>query len=148
MVTFTEKSLTRKTSVFCSVGETTEISPTAVFKTYRSSHRRCSVKKGVLKNFTEFVGKHLCPSLFLNKVAGSASNFIKKETLAQVFSCEFCKIFENIVLKEYLRWLLLTLRLLCVKRNVLKIFFLFCYRISDKILRILVKIQRILVLQM
>ena len=30
-------------------------------------------------------------SLF-NKVAGQACNFIKKETLAQVFSSEFCEI--------------------------------------------------------
>ena len=27
-----------------------------------------------------------------------ACNFIKKESLAQVFSCEFCKIFKNIFL--------------------------------------------------
>ena len=54
----------------------------------RSSHRRCSV--GVLKNFVKFTGRHLCQSLFFNKVA------IKKETLAQVFSCEFCDI------KDYL----------------------------------------------
>ena len=27
-------------------------------------------KKGVLKNFAKFTGKHLCHSLFLNKVAG------------------------------------------------------------------------------
>ena len=27
-------------------------------------------KKGVLGNFTKFTGKHLCQSLFLNKVAG------------------------------------------------------------------------------
>ena len=26
---------------------------------YRSSHRRCSVKKGVLKKFAKFTGKHL-----------------------------------------------------------------------------------------
>ena len=26
---------------------------------FRSSHRRCSVKKGVLKNFEIFTGKHL-----------------------------------------------------------------------------------------
>ena len=26
----------------------------------RSSHRRCSVKKGVLRNFAKFIGKHLC----------------------------------------------------------------------------------------
>ena len=36
---------------------------------YRSGHRRCSVKKGVLRNFTKFTGKHLCQSLFFNTVA-------------------------------------------------------------------------------
>ena len=53
-------------------------------------------KKGALKDFAEFTGKHLCQSLFLNKVAGSRpATFIKKESLAQVFSCEFCKIFKK-----------------------------------------------------
>ena len=46
--------------------------------------RRCSVKKA----FVKLTGKHLCQSLFFN-------NFIKKVTLAQVFSCEFCEIFKN-----------------------------------------------------
>ena len=32
---------------------------------------------------------------FLIKLQASASNFIKKETLAQVFYCEFCEIFRN-----------------------------------------------------
>ena len=41
---------------------------------YRSSHRRCSVKKGVFKNFAKFTGKHLCQSLFFNKVAGLRRN--------------------------------------------------------------------------
>ena len=36
----------------------------------RSSHQRCSVRKGVLKNFVKFIGKHLCFSLFFNKVTG------------------------------------------------------------------------------
>ena len=36
----------------------------------RSSHQRCSVRKGVLRNFTKFTGKQLCQSLFLNKVVG------------------------------------------------------------------------------
>ena len=36
----------------------------------KSSHQRYSMKKGVLKNFTKFTGKHLCQGLFLNKVAG------------------------------------------------------------------------------
>ena len=35
----------------------------------RSSHRRCSVRKGFLRNFAKFTGKHLCQSLFFNKVA-------------------------------------------------------------------------------
>ena len=33
----------------------------------RGSHQRCSVKKGVLRNFTNFAGKHQCQSLFLLK---------------------------------------------------------------------------------
>ena len=44
-------------------------------RTLRSSHQRCSVRKGVL---------------------------IKKETLAQVFSCEFCKTSKNICFTEHL----------------------------------------------
>ena len=35
----------------------------------RSSHRRCSLKKGALKNFTKFTGKHMSQSLFFNNVA-------------------------------------------------------------------------------
>ena len=34
-----------------------------------TSHQRCSVRKGVLRNFAKFTGKHLCQSLFFNKVA-------------------------------------------------------------------------------
>ena len=52
-------------------------------------------KKGVLRNFSKFTGKHLCQSLFLIKLP-KACIFIKKETLAQVFSCEFCEISKNI----------------------------------------------------
>ena len=32
---------------------------------------------------------------FLTKLLTSACNFIKKETLAQVFACEFCEISKN-----------------------------------------------------
>ena len=51
------------------------------------------MKKGVLKYFAKFTGKHLCQSLFFNKV-------IKKEILAHVFSCEFCDIFKNTFLQR------------------------------------------------
>ena len=40
---------------------------------YRSIHQRCSIKKGVLRNFAKFKGKHLCQRLFFNKVAGLTS---------------------------------------------------------------------------
>ena len=49
-------------------------------------------RKGVLRNFAKFTGKHLCHSLFFNKVAGL---LIKKETLAQVFFCKFGEISKN-----------------------------------------------------
>ena len=45
---------------------------------------RCSVRKGVLGNFTKFTGEQLCQT----------------ETLAQVFSCEFCKISKNSFLQN------------------------------------------------
>ena len=51
--------------------------PQKVAGIFRSSHRRCSVKKGVLRNFAKFTGKHLCQSLFFNKVAGSACVTLK-----------------------------------------------------------------------
>ena len=60
---------------------------------FRSSHRSCSFKKGVVRNFAKFAGKHLCQRLFFNKVAGlRPANLLKKESMAQVFSCEFCEI--------------------------------------------------------
>ena len=34
----------------------------------KSSHQRCSMKKGILRNFTKFTGKHLCQSLFFHKL--------------------------------------------------------------------------------
>ena len=36
----------------------------------------CSVKKVFLQIFAKFMGKHLCQSLFFNKVASGACNFI------------------------------------------------------------------------
>ena len=38
-----------------------------------------------------------------------ACNVIKKQTLAQVFSCEFCEISKNTFFTEQLWWLLLLL---------------------------------------
>ena len=57
------------------------------------------LRKGALRNFAKFTEKHLCQSLFSNKVAGL---FNKKETLTQVFSCEFCEISKSIFFTEHL----------------------------------------------
>ena len=37
---------------------------------FRSSHPEVFSHKGVLENFAKLTGKHLCQSLFFNKVAG------------------------------------------------------------------------------
>ena len=48
----------------------------------------------------------------------SAWNFIKKETLALVFSCEFCEIYKNTFFAEHLWWLLLWLCCFCELKSI------------------------------
>ena len=55
------------------------------FASFRSSDWWCSVRKGVLRNFAKFTGKHLWQSLFFSKVAGWGDCFWS-------FSCLFLKI--------------------------------------------------------
>ena len=57
-------------------------------------------KKSVLRNFAKFTEKHLCQSLFFNKVAGLRQLC---QTLAQVICCEFCEMFKNTFFTEHLR---------------------------------------------
>ena len=59
-------------------------------------------KNDVLSNFAKFTERHLCQSLFFNKVAG-----LRLETLSQVFSCEFCKVSKNAFSYRTFWWLLL-----------------------------------------
>ena len=66
----------------------------------RSSHRRCSVRKGVLRNFENSQEKTCARVFFFYRP--EACNFIKKETLAQVLSCEFCEISKNTFFTEHL----------------------------------------------
>ena len=52
----------------------------------RSSHWRCSVRKGVLRDFAKLTGKYLCQGLFFNKVAGlSLQLYLKRESDTGVF---------------------------------------------------------------
>ena len=67
----------------------------------RNIHERCSVRKRAVRNFPKFTGKHL--HLFSIKLQALAHNFINKETLAQVFSCEVCKISKSTFFREHLK---------------------------------------------
>ena len=64
----------------------------------RSNHRRCFIKKAVLKTFSKFT---TLESLFI-KDAGLASNFIKIETPTQFSFYEYCGIFKNTYFEEHL----------------------------------------------
>ena len=60
---------------------------------YRSSHLRCSIIKGVFRNFAKFTGKRLCQSLFFNKVVGSTDNNQSNHVIID----DFWKDFESMM---------------------------------------------------
>ena len=55
----------------------------------RTSHRRCSVREDVLRNFAKFTGKHLCQGLFVS--GPKACNFIKKRLWHRYVRANFAK---------------------------------------------------------
>ena len=76
--------------------------------TIRSTHQRCSMKKGVLRNFTKFTGKHLCQSLFFDKVAGlRPATLLKKRLWHRCFAVNFAKILRTPFLQNTSAQLLL-----------------------------------------
>ena len=56
---------------------------------------RCSVDKVFLEISQNSQGNKFARVSFLIKLQAQACNFIKKEILAQMFSCQFCKISKN-----------------------------------------------------
>ena len=79
-------------SSFWSKTHTQQILPAAL----NPIQKQAAIDVFCKKVFLEIHRKHLCQSLFFNKVVGQPCDFIKKETLAQVFSCDFCEISKNI----------------------------------------------------
>ena len=65
-----------------------------------SNHRRCSVRKAVLRCSHNAQHNNCARVPFLIKL--QACSFIKKETLSQVFSCEFCGISKKTFFTEHL----------------------------------------------
>ena len=72
-------------------------------KKYRSSYLRCSVRKGVLKNFGSSTGKQLCWSLFLWSCRPPACKFFLQKIPTQVLSCEVCETSKNTYFEEHLQ---------------------------------------------
>ena len=73
---------------------------------YRSSHQRCSLWKGVLRNFAKFTGKRLRQSLFINKLAGlRPATLLKKR---KCFPVNFAKFLRTPFLQNTFGRLLLS----------------------------------------
>ena len=86
----------------------------------RSSHQMCSLRKGALRNFTTFTGKHLCQSLFFNKVAGLGSaTLLKKRLWHRCFPGNFAKFLRTLFLQNTSGRLFLSV-LQCYKKVILK----------------------------
>ena len=93
-----------------------------------SSHRKCSIEICVLENFTKFTGKHLCQSLFFNKVAGlRLSTLLKKRLWHKCFTVNFVKFLKTPFFTEHLQWLPLVIPFLRICRyhiSCYKMFFI------------------------
>ena len=63
----------------------------------------CSVKKVVFKIQNNHRETPVPESLFHLSYRSQVCNSVKKESLVQVFSCEFCKILKNTIFTEHHR---------------------------------------------
>ena len=88
----------------------------------RSSHRRCSIREGVVPG-----------SLFKWSYRLEACNFIKKEALAQLLSCEYCEISKNTFFTEHL-WAAASgvLMILCYFMETFIDVFIYCLPMKKK----------------
>ena len=60
-------------------------------------------KKGVLRNFIKYTGKHLCKSLFFNEVSGlRPATLLKTRLLHRCFPVNFVKFLRTPILTEHL----------------------------------------------
>ena len=92
-----------------SLCDTFDIMIEIIRKTSRSSRPEVFCKKGVLKNFAKFTGKHLCQNLFFNKVAGlRPATLLKNRLWHRYFPVNFAKSLRKSFFIEQLWWLLLT----------------------------------------
>ena len=73
------------------------------YRNYRSSHLRCSLRKGILRNFAKFTRKHLNQSPFSNRTAGlRPATLLKKILWYRYFPVNFGKILRTPFFTEQL----------------------------------------------
>ena len=74
----------------------------------RSSRPEVLCKKGVLRSFAKFTGKHLCQSLLFNKVADLRPvTLLEKRLWHRCFPVNFVWFLRTPLFTEHLWWLLL-----------------------------------------
>ena len=79
---------------------------------FRSSRPEVFCKKGILRNFEKFAGKHLCQGLFFNKVAGlRPATLLKKTHCHRCLPVNFAKFLRTSFFTEHLWWLLLIIQI-------------------------------------
>ena len=92
-------------------------------------------KMDILKDFAKFTGKHLYQILHLMKLQTSSSSFTAKEISTQIFSGEFCGIFndthrEKLCFTQFSTrmpaWLLVTF-FICLHNQLSSIHFIITY---------------------
>ena len=69
-------------------------------RTVRSSHRRCSIKKAVLRNFAIYLGKTCVGVSFLKSCSLKACNFIKERPQRRCFPVNIAKLLRISILKN------------------------------------------------
>ena len=76
-------------------------SPEVFYKKRCFSHQRCSVRKGILRNFGKFTGKHLCQGLIFNNVVDlRPATFIKMRPWRRCFPVNFAKFLRTPFLQK------------------------------------------------
>ena len=89
---------------------------------YRSSRLEVFCKKGVLRNFAKFTGKHLCQSLFFNKVAClRPATLLKMRLWHRCFLVNFAKFLRTSFLQN------ISSSCFCYYQDVLLIVIINCF---------------------
>ena len=72
------------------------------YKNFDGSNRQeVFCKKGILRNFAKFPGKHLCQSLFFNKVAGlRPATLLKRDSGTGVFLSTLRNFYDHLFLQN------------------------------------------------